>query len=392
MTNQNVPGQTAKFLPFFRKYGKYLILALLLLGLGAGIWFSTRPAYVPPNYPDAILDAMDLDGSRFMTIPEHYPYVIRELEPGKTPAEKIGFQPIADQLPVFRYAVDRQGMDPSVTQNYLERVMPQLITVLNTKVPDYTVDSLLGFANFNFSGYHAEVDLNENSIGVTMLIEKSTAESKKHPIALNGIDVVADKNWSDKKLLQEISWVKDELLKIYHIDVPDSLIKRTDDCITITYNNMDSHYTNPYRDHPLGSYLTLTFTPSKEDNAKYNLSSFFVDEYLISPNEIYEQYGMENSISLREAKKYLQNGYVLGDHVCKKCEDWEKYAPILDYDQVGLTYMFDLGVSGYTVPFYVFSKQLSSSEKYDEYLCVYVPAVELKNWVEYTQSFPIGHD
>ena len=385
MMNQSSPERKSNIFPHFRKYGKYLLIVLVLIGLGVGIWISTRPAFVPPDYPNALLDAMEY---RYSVEPQtgvYDPLYSYSMEPGAAPPIKIEAIPSENQLPIFQYTVNTRNWDPEVTETFLKRVMPQLATVLDTKNPNYKIDPQQGFTKFNFSGYHAEVNLSHGSNVVTMKIKKSTDASKQHPIALNGIDVVADTSWSDEKLLQEIAWAKDELLKIYPMDVPDVSVTRSAVNITVSYCNMAAHYTNPYRRVPLGSHMTLIFTPGQEDGAKYYLSSIRVDEYLISPNEMYTQYGMENIIPLKEAKKYLKNGYVFGGHICKECRDWEEYTSIFDYDQVCITY--DIGLSC-TIPLYAFCRQLGP----DEYLCVYVPAIELKNWVEYTKSFYTGHD
>lgn len=387
MTNQTFSNPTKKVLPIIRKYGIYLIIAFLLLGLGAGIWISTRPAFVPPDYPDALLDAMEY---RYSVDPQtgvYDPLYSYSVQPGSASPVKIGPISAEDQLPIFQYAVDNRKWDPAVTENFLKRVLPQLVSVLGTRDPEYTIDPQMGFTKFNFSGYHAEVNLSHGSNVVTMKMEKSTAASRQNPFVLNGIDAVADANWSDEKLLQEISWVRDELLKIYPMDVPDASVTRSAANITVRYCNMAAHYTNTYRKTPLGSHMTLTFTPAKEDGKTYHLSSVQVEEYLISPNEMYTLYGTENVIPLKEAKKYLKNGYVFGGHICKECRDWEEFAAIFDYDQVGITY--DIGLSC-VIPHYIFCKQQSGTA-YDEYLCVYVPAIELKNWVQYTESFYTGH-
>lgn len=388
MRNQVITKLTEKFSPFFRKYGKYLIIVLILLGLGAGIWISTRPDFVPPEYPDAPLDAMEYRFSVEPQIPEYNPLYSYTMKPGRTPPIKIGAIPSENQMPIFKYTVNTKKWDPKVTEKFLKRVMPHLINVLDTKNPDYKIDPQMGFTKFNFSGYHAEVNLSHGSNVITMKIEKSTAASRQHPFALNGIDVVADAKSSDEKLLQEISWVRDELLKIYPMDVPDASVERSADTITVRYCNLAAHYTNPYRKAPLGSHMTLEFTPAKEDGTTYHLSFIQIDEYFISPNEMYTQYAMSNTIPLKEAKKYLKNGYVLGGHICEKCQDWEEYASIFDYDQVGITY--DMGLSC-SIPLYVFCKHRCGTV-YDEYLCVYVPAIELKNWLEYTESFYTNHD
>ena len=109
-------------------------------------------------------------------------------------------------------------------------------------------------------------------------------------------------------------------------------------------------------------------------------------EYFKNPNESYDIEGKAKMISLEEAEKLLDKGYVFGGHSCKLCMAEQPEVDFSDYECVDIEYVRGVENNIY-IPFYAFYKYIGeTSYGMPTYAKTYVPAVKVDGLDKYFKN------
>lgn len=369
-----------------RKYAKRLILLLLILsicvGFGGCLFSESEEPLVLEDHPDALLGASRIlkksDGS--------FPSSILGSE-SVYEGETLRLNPIPkeDQVPVYRFVRSSMGWNDDILKGFLDRVVPGLAAALGAKIPEYEVKIGNCAVDFPEVRGRASLDVAEGGFSISL----NPAEGL--PIAINNRSVDLDPDQTDRQILEDVSELKKDLLDIFQADYPDALVSRSQGGITILYYDADGHYLNQFRSYPHTGRLLLQFS-DRDDSGKLSLFGIAYSEDLEPMEEIYPLFGYGNRISLKEAEKFLESGYVYGGHLCPECMGDEEYVDFSEYDAVSYVYLYDLGTGGYVVPFYAFYKKLDlGDETMEVYAKAYVCAIELSGWKSYADNLLRKH-
>ncbi len=98
-----------------------------------------------------------------------------------------------------------------------------------------------------------------------------------------------------------------------------------------------------------------------------------------------------NTISLQEAEKMLNNGYVFGGHTCRLCMQEQEKVDFSDYDHVGIEYVQKATYEEFTneyYPFYAFYKEIGDGL----FARTYVPAFRVSGLEEFFESQESKHN
>lgn len=371
---------------FDKKDAKRLIWLLLVLvicvGLVVGCSSKSEEPLVLEDHPDALLNASRILKRSY----DVFPGSLLDSEM-LYDGESLRLNPIPeeDQVPVYRFARSSMGWNDDMLKAFLDRVVPGLASSLGVKAPEYEVK--IGTCAVNFPGVRgwASLDVEEGGFSISL---KPTEDL---PIAIHNRRVELDPSQTDQQILEAAFGIKKDLLDVFQADYPDALVLRTHSGIEILYYDADGHYLNQFRGDPHTGRLLLQFS-DRSNSSKLSLFGIAYSEDLEPMEEIYPLFGNGNRISLEEAEKFLENGYVYGGHLCPECLGDEKYVDFSEYDAVGYVYLYNLGTGNYVVPFYEFYKKLDyDGEGVSMYAKTYVCAIELSGWKTYAENLLRKH-
>ncbi len=121
------------------------------------------------------------------------------------------------------------------------------------------------------------------------------------------------------------------------------------------------------------------------------LTDVSLRETVVDLNEYYTVTSKSKKLSLEEAEKLLEKGYVFGGHSCPLCMAAQPEVDFSDYTCVDIEYVS--GVSGeMIIPFYAFYKCINVSEDgIQTYAKTYVPAIEVSGLDEYFENQKSKH-
>ncbi|MBQ8399992.1 MAG: hypothetical protein IJX08_08540 [Clostridia bacterium] len=147
-------------------------------------------------------------------------------------------------------------------------------------------------------------------------------------------------------------------------------------------------------------YISLSFYPDWGNGTSYHWGGSQDEAFLCNVN-LYET--MENwntyytvaskgkMITLQEAQRLLEEGYVFGGHFCPLCMAAQPEIDFSTYTSVSIRYVSNFKGEIW-VPFYVFYKYLGQTpEGIGMYARTYVPAVQVSGMEEYFQSQKANH-
>jgi len=107
-----------------------------------------------------------------------------------------------------------------------------------------------------------------------------------------------------------------------------------------------------------------------------------------------EYYSVDQKVkmlTLEEAERLLEKGYVFGGHSCPICMANQPEVDFSDYTCVSIEYLAGLDVDIY-IPFYTFYKYIGeTSAGIGTYAKTYVPAVEIEGLEEYFKQQESRH-
>jgi hypothetical protein len=120
------------------------------------------------------------------------------------------------------------------------------------------------------------------------------------------------------------------------------------------------------------------------------------DEAFLSEVSVYkaikpwgEYYGVNakaKMLTLDDAERLLEKGYVFGGHSCPLCMAAQPEVDFSDYSYVNIEYVYN-GSGELCIPFYAFYKYLSETEQgIKTYAKTYVAAIEVSGYEEYFES------
>lgn len=103
-------------------------------------------------------------------------------------------------------------------------------------------------------------------------------------------------------------------------------------------------------------------------------------------NEYYDVNTKAKMLTLEEAERLLEKGYVFGGHSCPLCMAAQPEVDFSDYNYVAIEYVYN--ESGeLCIPFYAFYKYLSETEQgIKTYAKTYVAAIEVSGYEEYFEG------
>ena len=108
-------------------------------------------------------------------------------------------------------------------------------------------------------------------------------------------------------------------------------------------------------------------------------------------NDYYDVTAKSKMLTLEEAEKLLEKGYVFGGHSCPLCMAAQPEVDFSDYTFVDVEYVSDEN-GKICIPFYAFYKRIGENEYgIDTYAKTYVPAVQVSGYEEYFESQKDNH-
>lgn len=372
-----------------KKDAKRLIwlLFVLVVCVALVVVFFSKPEepFVLEDHPDALLGASTILKKSNGLFPSSLLGSTMVYDGEALPINPI---PEEDQVPVFRFVRSSMGWNNDMLKAFLDRVVPGLSSAMGVKTPEYEVET--GSCAVDFPGVFgwASLDVTEGGFSISL---SRRGETRTQPIAIHNRCVDLDLNQTDQQILEDVFGIKKDLFDIFQADYPDAQILRSQSGIDILYYDADGHYLNQFRDYPHTGRLLLHFS-DRSNSGKLSLFSITYSEDLEPMEEIYPLFGYGNRISLEEAEKFLENGYVYGGHLCPECLSDEEYVDFSEYDAVSYVYLYNLGTGNYAVPFYAFYKKLDSdAEGVTMYAEAYVCAIELSGWKTYAKNLLRKH-
>ena len=372
-----------------KKDAKRLLWLLLILVVCAALliifFVKSEKPFELEDHPEALLNASRILKKSDGQFPSSF-FGSEMIYEGES--LRLNSIPEEDQVPVYRFVRSSMGWNDDVLKNYLDRVVPGVASALGVKTPEYEVKN--GSSGVEFSGVSgwASLDVEEGGFSISL---SRTEDYRTQPIAINNRCVELDPSKTDQQILEDVSEIKKDLLDAFQADYPDAQVVRTQGSIEILYYDADGHYLNQFRGYPHTGRLLLQFS-DRSGSGKLSLFGIAYSEDLEPMEEIYPLFGNGNRISLEEAEKYLENGYVYGGHLCRQCLG-EEFVDFSEYDAVGYVYLYDLGTGNYVVPFYEFYKKLDYyyGEGVTVYAKTYVCAIELSGWKAYADNLLRKH-
>ncbi len=228
---------------------------------------------------------------------------------------------------------------------------------------------------FSYYAYHEDrMTLNGEIISVT---EQDTDEQiiEKTKTARSYVCNLLGKEYTEVKVCRKYSYDQLQRITIY------------------LYPSEKTIFPPDFRDPPMTSeYIELEFCTDWGDGSANHWGgskdeAFLTDvsfyELLKNPNESYDIEGKAKMISLEEAEKLLDKGYVFGGHSCKLCMAEQPEVDFSDYECVDIEYVRGVE-SNIHIPFYAFYKYIGeTSYGMPTYAKTYVPAVKVDGLDKY---------
>lgn len=254
---------------------------------------------------------------------------------------------------------------------------------------------------------HADVELGERSISAYLIQRPMVnnyliwsfgmgGDSLYAPMELGGKALVVDPNQSDEEILASLEDALSILQDLFGVAYPHGKVTRDyrGDTIGITVNY--------FSDEPgvtdetfLWYWPRISISFEKMRRGDSRLFAKIIDCRCLREgvSGTYGEYATVASVSLKEAERMLEMGYVFGGHSCPLCMEQQDEVDFREYDHVELRYEWVSVLGGefeeemIWLPFYAFYKKLEEGKNG---ICTYartlVPAFPVSAVEEYFAS------
>ncbi|MBQ8382988.1 MAG: hypothetical protein IJX47_07285 [Clostridia bacterium] len=397
-----------------------LLAACFAVMLGAAIPFAyrtgshgttTSPEPVDPmqNYEEIFLTADDI-GSVFNN---EYDGATNQYSTTYTlDPQYLPITPLSESeyYLIGHWGSDDVPLDPNVAWDFFSKCIeafasatgisanPYALEENNILQPTYDVETEFGDM-LRFSGSQTTISHNIHIY----------YDDDKNGLLLSGERVEVFQTQSDQEIIASLSNIREKLGNIFGESYADTKIVRYYDgysshgvsSLKVYFYNETDHPMNSFTNYPISNYICLTFDnrypPDDVVGVNNKLTKFNI-HYCQLRSELCEPIAKVKSISLTEAEQLLSQGYTFGGHSCPLCMAEQEAIDFADYDYVTMRYQVqslsdsDSDEPRKVIPFYVFYKQIGTSQNGDLiYAYTYVPAVEVSGLEEYFQSQTQNH-
>ena len=239
----------------------------------------------------------------------------------------------------------------------------------------FAINNLLYFKYSNF--YERRLEING---GKPSILASDTDEQIKEKLkdTLSFVCASFGKEYSNAKICRYYSQEQLETIRIYLYSPEETVFPpnfskapMTADYILLTF------YTN------WGSGTYCDWGGSKDEAF---LSEVSVYKAIKPWGEYYGVNAKAKMLTLDDAERLLEKGYVFGGHSCPLCMAAQPEVDFSDYSYVDIEYVYN--ESGeLCIPFYAFYKYIGEAEQgIKTYAKTYVPAIEVSGYEEYFES------
>lgn len=225
-----------------------------------------------------------------------------------------------------------------------------------------------------------------------------------------GEQIKIDQRMSDDDMIANIDTIKNNLFKLFDTSFTDVKIKRrfndnygskglVAESVSIYFYNESDHPMNPYVTEPLSDHILLEFDNSPSytldvvSDSILEVVNIYYREYRTDTKDLFSVSSYSPMISLEEAEKLLEKGYVFGGLNCPFCMANQEKVSFDDYDYVSFEYVreYPSSENGYEsrafIPFYAFYKEIGMADNGNKLFAkTYVPAIEIDGYEEYFES------
>lgn len=254
--------------------------------------------------------------------------------------------------------------------------------------------------------------VSQNVYNYFVQIYASFGSAKDAPILtyLYGEQIKIDQRMSDDDMIANIDTIKNNLFKLFDTSFTDVKIKRrfndnygstglVAESVSIYFYNESDHPMNPYVTEPLSDHILLEFDNSPGytldvvSDSILEVVDIFYREHRMDTKDLFSVSSYSPMISLEEAEKLLEKGYVFGGHSCPLCMANQEKVSFDDYDYVSFEYVREYpssengNESRAFIPFYAFYKEIGMADNGNKLFAkTYVPAIEIDGYEEYFES------
>lgn len=275
----------------------------------------------------------------------------------------------------------------STARAYLDSFLPKLAVAFQIPTPQYTLKNESYMDAGEYGTYIVLNDKNSYSLFFNHL--KLNNEIKlshsnmtfEEDLTIDGQKITIDHTKSDKKIIESLSMVKQQLFDIFGVAFDDAKIIRNygeiyGDIYVYFYKQNDTTRGSTADNHPTTDYIKIRFSGNMVENSLLNGSDVNCKISRATKTTFVEGDSFK-LMPLKKAEEYLYKGYVFGGPGCPLCRQNQESVNFQGYDYVGISY-------SYSFPCYTFYKYLGTTET--EIMCyakTYVPAVEVEGYEEY---------
>ncbi len=200
-------------------------------------------------------------------------------------------------------------------------------------------------------------------------------------IYIDGKTIFLNKNATYSEVYQSVLELLASLQKRFGIEYDDIIVcKRpsVDEYEVYIYDaNDNKEFFVDGRPLFEGNHISLTIGSRVNPDEYISLNTLF---YYGSSSKM-KEIGSYKTISLKDAEFLLNQGYVFGGHICKRCMKNQSEVDFSNYDKVGIEYVPN-PENNLVYPFYAFYKLIDD----DRYARTYVPAFSVSGLDEYFES------
>jgi len=281
---------------------------------------------------------------------------------------------------------------------FFGRIISNVSNSTGMPVPEYRVTSS-GYISFYMGKYRIYSSQSYDSNIFSIKYDIGNDESKDGMI-LDGVKVEIDKTKSNEEIIAATAVLREKVLDMFDADFSGVAVSKkydseqpnyTGSVSVYLYNESDSSI-NRLMNFPDEDYICIDI---------YNLDAETESRIEIYYEQVRSEYislsKAENVkiIPLSDAEKLLFNGYVFGGYSCPGCmiESYNKEkVNFRNYDYVSLEYFAERTNDFRVIPFYVFYKNIGTSENGNEiYAYTFVPAIEVSGYKEYFERHNDDH-
>lgn len=346
----------------------------------------------PPTYENALFDAEDI--GKFMAgeatdgVPTSY--YSKKYVPS---ASYLRIDPLPDISDISMYLGKRASGAPEDEKEFVEffdRIISNVSNSTGIPIPEYQITPS-GYISFYMGKYRIYSSQYYDSNVFSIKYDIGDDESREGVI-LDGVKVEIDKTKSNEEIIASTAVLRQKVLDMFGVDFSGVAVSKeydseqpnyTGSVSVYLYNESDSAI-NRLMNFPDEDYICIDI---------YNLDAETESRIEIYYEQVRSEYislsKAENVkiIPLSDAEKLLFNGYVFGGYSCPGCmiESYNKEkVNFRNYDYVSLEYFAERTNDFRVIPFYVFYKNIGTSENGNEiYAYTFVPAIEVSGYKEY---------